>query len=104
MRTSESRPCVFFDRDGIVNVAPPPEEYPFLRNTRTIEPGHVFTIEPGLYFIPLLLRPFRTGSDAAAFDWDTIDALSPLGGVRVEDNVVVTDSGPRNLTREYLAD
>ena len=69
-----------------------------------MEPGHVLTIEPGLYFIPMLLRPFRNGSDTAAFDWETIDALTPLGGVRVEDNVVVTESGPRNLTREHLAD
>jgi Xaa-Pro dipeptidase len=84
--------------------APPPKEHPYLRNTRTIEPGHVFTIEPGIYFIPMLLRPFRSGSGAAAFDWAAIDALTPLGGVRVEDNVVVTDSGPRNLTREHLPD
>jgi Xaa-Pro dipeptidase len=84
--------------------APPPEEHPFLRNTRTIEVGHVFTIEPGLYFIPMLLRPFREGADAAAFDWDIIDALTPLGGIRVEDNVVVTETGPRNLTREHLPD
>lgn len=84
--------------------APPPKEHPYLRNTRTIEPGHVFTIEPGIYFIPMLLRPFRSGRDAVAFDWETIDALAPFGGVRVEDNVVVTDSGPRNLTRPHLAD
>jgi Xaa-Pro dipeptidase len=84
--------------------APPPPEHPYLRNTRTIEPGHVFTIEPGIYFIPMLLRPFRSGPDASAFDWDAIDALTPLGGVRVEDNVVVTAAGPRNLTREHLAD
>jgi Xaa-Pro dipeptidase len=84
--------------------APPPKEHPYLRNTRTIEPGHVFTIEPGIYFIPMLLRPFRSGPDAAAFDWDAIGALTALGGVRVEDNVVVTESGPRNLTREHLAD
>jgi Xaa-Pro dipeptidase len=84
--------------------APPPKQHPYLRNTRTIEPGHVFTIEPGIYFIPMLLRPFRAGPDASSFDWDTIDTLTPLGGVRVEDNVVVTASGPRNLTRERLAD
>jgi Xaa-Pro dipeptidase len=84
--------------------APPPKEHPYLRNTRTIEPGHVLTIEPGLYFIPMLLRPFRSGPRAAAFDWETIDALTPLGGIRVEDNVVVTESGPRNLTRELLPD
>jgi len=84
--------------------APPPKEHPYLRNTRTIEPGHVFTIEPGIYFIPMLLRPFRSGSGAAAFDWAAIDALTALGGVRVEDNVVVTDAGPRNLTREHLPD
>jgi Xaa-Pro dipeptidase len=84
--------------------APPPKEHPYLRNTRTIEPGHVFTIEPGLYFIPMLLRPLRSGPDAAAFNWEAIDALTPLGGVRVEDNVVVAESGPRNLTREHLPD
>jgi Xaa-Pro dipeptidase len=52
----------------------------------------------------MLLRPFRSGKDATAFDWETIDALAPFGGVRVEDNVVVTDSGPRNLTRPHLPD
>jgi Xaa-Pro dipeptidase len=83
--------------------APPPREHPYLRNTRTIEPGHVFTIEPGVYFIPMLLRRFRGGPDAAAFDWDAIDSLTPFGGVRVEDNVLVTPRGPRNLTRERLA-
>jgi Xaa-Pro dipeptidase len=52
----------------------------------------------------MLLRRFRSGPEASAFDWDRIDALTPLGGVRVEDNVLVTGHGPRNLTREQLAD
>ena len=64
----------------------------------------MFTIEPGIYFIPMLLRRFRSGPEANAFDWERIDALTPLGGVRVEDNVLVTARGPRNLTREQLAD
>lgn len=81
---------------------PPDERWPALRTTRTIEAGHLFTIEPGLYFIPMLLRDHRTGSDARAFDWDLIDRLTPLGGVRIEDNVLVTADGHRNLTRPYV--
>ena len=79
--------------------APPPEEYPFLRNTRLLEPGHVVTIEPGIYFIPMLLEPLRQGADRDALDWALIDRLTPLGGVRIEDDVVCTDGAPDDLTR-----
>jgi Xaa-Pro dipeptidase len=84
------------------DAAPPPAEYPFLRNTRTIEAGHLFTMEPGFYFIPMLLRPWREGKDAERFDWKAIDALAAFGGIRIEDDVIVTESGHRNLTRERL--
>jgi Xaa-Pro dipeptidase len=90
-------------KDASGAVVPPPEEYPYLRNTRTIEERHVFTIEPGLYFIDMLLRPFRANGNGA-FDWKQIDELSPLGGIRIEDNVVVTSEGHRNLTRPHLPD
>jgi Xaa-Pro dipeptidase len=81
---------------------PPSPSHPYLRTTRTIEEGQVFTIEPGLYFIEMLLREHRGGADAAAFDWKLVDELAPCGGIRIEDNVVVTADGHRNLTRPHL--
>ena len=81
---------------------PPPEDYPFLRNTRILEPGHLVTIEPGIYFIPTLLGPLRAGADAASVDWDLVDQLVPLGGIRIEDNVVCTGGEPRDLTRDLI--
>jgi Xaa-Pro dipeptidase len=81
---------------------PPPAQHPYLRTTRAIAEDQVFTIEPGVYFIDMLLRPHRTGALAAHFDWKLVDRLTPCGGARIEDNVVVTKSGHRNLTRPYL--
>lgn len=82
---------------------PPPEDHPFLRNTRILEPGHLVTIEPGLYFIPMLLEPLRSGEHAGLVDWDLVDRLTPHGGIRIEDNIVCTDGAPRDLTRDLVA-
>lgn len=80
----------------------PPPEHPMLRLTRTLEPGFVVTIEPGLYFIPSLLEPLRNGELRDAVDWAAVDALTRFGGIRVEDDVLVTASGARNLSRPAL--
>ena len=82
----------------------PRAENPFLRNTTVISEGQVFTIEPGIYFIEALLAPVRNGPQARDVDWKLVDALAPLGGVRIEDDVVVQSRGVRNLTREVLRD
>jgi Xaa-Pro dipeptidase len=84
------------------NVAPPPAIYPSLRTTRRIEEGMLFTIEPGLYFIPMLLEPLRGGPDATAVNWPLVDRLVRCGGIRIEDDVFVTPEGHRNLTRPFL--
>lgn len=80
-----------------------PEAHPALRLTRTLENRQVFTIEPGLYFIPMLLDQLRGSPHAGAVNWERIEALIPYGGIRIEDNVAVLDGKPVNLTREAFA-
>ena len=81
-----------------------PERFPSLRYTREIDLGHVFTVEPGLYFIPMLLEALRGSEAGADVDWSKVDALRPCGGIRIEDNVVVTSDGADNLTRPAFAE
>jgi Xaa-Pro dipeptidase len=77
---------------------------PFLRNTTDVAEGQVFTIEPGIYFIEPLLSALRATAAGALVDWSMVDALAPLGGVRIEDDIHVVggDAVVRNLTREQL--
>jgi len=77
----------------------PPSHSRALRNTRKLEPDMVFTIEPGCYFIPLLLEPERNSDRGKMINWMLVDELYPLGGIRIEDNVRVTRDEPENLTR-----
>lgn len=86
---------------GCAEVKPKPNN-PFLRNTSTISVDQVFTIEPGIYFIDMLLGPLRHGAHAARIDWTVVDALAPLGGIRIEDDVQVVQGGVRNFTRDHL--
>jgi Xaa-Pro dipeptidase len=77
---------------------------PFLRNTADVTVGQVFTIEPGIYFIDALLSALRAKPAGKLVDWGLCDALAPLGGVRIEDDIHVVggDAVVRNLTREHL--
>jgi len=86
------------------NALPPPARYPALRLTRKLEPGNVVTIEPGLYFIPTFLEKLRAGDHAAKVDWQAIERLTPFGGIRIEDNVLVSESEPVNFTRQAFAE
>ena len=74
--------------------------YPFLRLQRVLEPGMMFTVEPGLYFIETLLEEQEGNDD---FNWKLIDELRPYGGIRIEDNILITEDGYENLTRPAFA-
>jgi Xaa-Pro dipeptidase len=89
------------DASGAEILRPP--GHPYLRLTRTLEPGFVVTVEPGLYFIDLLLDAARADARGKFIRWDTVERLRPYGGIRVEDDVVCTDDIPENLTRDAFA-
>ncbi len=70
-----------------------------LRMDLPLAPGYVVTVEPGLYFIPPLLNdPTRRERFRDAVSWPLVDQHLHLGGVRIEDNILVTDTAPENLT------
>ena len=61
------------------------------------------TVEPGVYFIELLLEAARAGAAGRHIHWHTVERLAPCGGIRVEDDVACTNGEPENLTRDAFA-
>ncbi len=80
----------------------PPADFPKLRFLRRLEPGHIVTIEPGVYFIDSLLAGLRAGPAADHVNWDGIARVRQYGGIRIEDDLLVTAGGAENLTRPLL--
>jgi Xaa-Pro aminopeptidase len=70
----------------------------YLRLARELEPGWVFTVEPGIYFVPALIDRWRDGDLHREFiDYDRVEAYRSFGGVRIEDDILVTSDGCRVL-------
>ena len=89
------------DDDGAA--IPPPDNHPFLRLTRKLEAGNVLTVEPGIYFIDTLLAKLKDRPEGRGVNWGALEDWRRYGGVRIEDNVHVTDDGVENLTRAAFA-
>ena len=72
-----------------------------LRIDLPLKPGYVVTVEPGIYFVPAILQdPARRARHRDAVDWDRVDRLLDFGGIRIEDNLLITDDGHEVLTAD----
>jgi Xaa-Pro dipeptidase len=87
------------DEEG--NILSPPDLHPFLRLTRTLQENNVLTIEPGIYFIDMLLEKAKVDSQKTGkfINWSRVADFKPYGGIRIEDNIVVKNEHSINLTR-----
>ena len=92
-----------FQKDESGGTIAKPPGHPYLRMTRTLEPRMVVTIEPGLYFIDLLLAELKTKPEAKDIAWDRVEHFRQYGGIRIEDNVACGEATPENLTRDAFA-
>lgn len=80
--------------------APQKKKAASLRTSRKLEEGMVITIEPGIYFIPGHFENKKTRKDTAKYiNWKKADPYRSVGGIRIEDDIVVTKTGHKNLTR-----
>jgi Xaa-Pro aminopeptidase len=69
-----------------------------LRFALPYKPGHVFTVEPGVYFIPELYAKWKAEKKFTEFiNYDKVSTWLDFGGIRIEDDVLITAKGSRML-------
>ena len=74
-----------------------------LRMGRRLEEGFVVTDEPGIYFIPALIDDWKASGHCAEFlNFDKIETYKDFGGIRIEDDILITKDGCRFLGEERI--
>ena len=74
-----------------------------LRMARRLKPGHVITDEPGIYFIPALIEKFKKEGLGGDFvNYAKLESYYDFGGIRLEDDVLITPTGARRLGPKRL--
>ncbi|MBO7248738.1 MAG: aminopeptidase P family protein [Bacteroidales bacterium] len=74
-----------------------------LRMGKMLEAGHVVTVEPGIYFIPALIEQWeREGTNAHFVNFEKLRSYYKFGGIRLEDDILITPSGCRLLGSKRL--
>ncbi|MGA2823291.1 MAG: aminopeptidase P family protein [Bacteroidales bacterium] len=69
-----------------------------LRFGRKLQKNFVMTIEPGIYFIPELIDIWKNENKLAEFiNYDKVENYRDFGGIRIEDDILVTENGARVL-------
>ncbi len=70
----------------------------YLRFAKELQDGHVLTVEPGIYFIPQLIKKWQSENKFEKFiNYNKVNEYVDFGGVRIEDNILVTKTGHRVL-------
>lgn len=87
------------DCGGDPNYADPDPMFRYLRKRGPLPTGAVITVEPGCYFCRYIIEPYLKDEKHSVFiDESVLEKYWDVGGVRIEDNIVVTDEGHVNLT------
>jgi len=77
--------------------------YASLRFGKLLKPNYVLTVEPGIYFVPQLIEKWKREKINADFiNFDKLESYYDFGGIRLEDDIVITETGSRLVYEKRL--